>query len=223
MISSTEDGADYTRGLLAESAERAFAELCTKEVIDAAEAGVWPAALWDNLEALGFTRAAISEEYEGSGVALADVLPMVRIAGRHAAPVPFGETIVAAWLLAGAGLAVPEGPLGFAPVDRRFSFKLTRAAQGWSLGGRLRNVPWGAQTRRIALVCETEAGLMVASIDPSLAEQTPGSNLAGEDGEVLLHRLQFVQGLAEGDALPRVANRQVTRGLKRAGHLLAAQ
>src|SRR5215204_3473014 len=107
MSDSNEDNADDTRSMLAESAERVFAELCTKDVVNAAEAGTWPAQLWDTLEELGFTRAAIPESCGGSGLPLADVMPVVRIAGRHAAPLPFGETIIAAWLLAGASLDVP--------------------------------------------------------------------------------------------------------------------
>lgn len=37
--------------------------------------------------------------------------PSLRLVGQHAAPVPLGETAIVAWLLAAAGLDIPEGIL----------------------------------------------------------------------------------------------------------------
>lgn len=167
-------------GLLIENAERVFSEQCPKEVVNAAEAGTWPTALWTTLEELGFPLAAVPETSGGAGLSLADALPLARIAGKYAVPLPFGETLIAAWLLARAGFDVPAGPLAFGPCDRRVEFTLVREGTGWILNGRLRNVPWGNTVKAIALVCATPEGVCIACVDPAKATATAHTNLAGE-------------------------------------------
>ncbi len=194
---SAMDDSDFTGRLFCESAERLFAGKCDKEVVNAAEEGHWPDELWNELENLGFTRAALPETQGGSGVPLAALLPVVRLAGRFSVPVPLGETLVAGWLLAGAGLPVAEGPLAFAPVDRRRPFELSRVDGDWVLDGALRNLPWGERAARIALVAESAEGTVVASVDPSLAECLPGSSLAGEPRP----RLEFRETVIAPDAI----------------------
>ena len=106
---------------------------------------------------------------------------MLRLAGRHAVPLPLGETVIAGWLLAGAGLAVPGGPLAFGPVDRGHSLTLSRVDGAWQLSGRLRRIPWGERVSRIALVLDTAEGPRVVAVDPALAgARGAGTNLAGE-------------------------------------------
>src|SRR4051794_18016582 len=101
--------------MLHDSAERTFSELSTRQLINAAEAGTWPQTLWAAVEGLGFTRACLPENADGSGLSLGDSLLLARVAGRHALPLPLGETLVAGWLLAQAGHTVPAGPLSFGP------------------------------------------------------------------------------------------------------------
>jgi len=171
---------DDTLALLAATAERTFDELCSKEVIDAAENGTWPAALWNTIEQLGFTRAALPEKANGSGLTLASALTLARPAGSFALPVPLCETQFAAWLLDQAGHPVPDGPLSFGPVDRRNAASLTAHADGWILHGRIHGLPWGSYAQRLALVLPSERGTMVASVDPKLATSSDKRNLAGE-------------------------------------------
>ncbi len=134
--------------LINQSAERLFADYVDAKLHDAVEAGEWPASLWDAITEAGFERA----EMPVLGVALA------RIAGRHAAPIPLAETILAASLLEEAGLNVPYGPLTVSLGD------LTR-------------VPWARHA----------TGLVAISKDGTLAlyetahlDVAPGINLAGE-------------------------------------------
>lgn len=70
------------------------------------------AKLWDAFAEQGMT--ALGEK--GSDFAYADAMALVQRAAYHAAPVPLGETIVARRLLSSAGLALPEGPIGLAPM-----------------------------------------------------------------------------------------------------------
>ncbi|HLS97105.1 MAG TPA: acyl-CoA dehydrogenase family protein [Porticoccaceae bacterium] len=172
---------DTIRDLLASSAEQLFGDLCDRDLVNSAEEDVWPEVLWSQLSDLGFTRALLPEEQGGSALALADLLPVLRLAGRHAVPLPLGETVIAGWLLAGAGLAVPEGPLAFGPVDRGHSLTLSRVDGAWQLNGRLRRIPWGERAARIALVLDTAEGPRVVAVDPALASaRSAGTNLAGE-------------------------------------------
>lgn len=228
-MTTNDTDSDFTRHMLMESAEKAFAELCTKELVNRAEAGFWPAALWDQIEQLGFTRAALPEACGGSDLALHEVLPLVRLAGRFAVPLPFGETLIAGHLLAGAGLDVPAGPLSFGPAERRPQLSLRRDGAGWLLDGRPRNIPWAASATRLALLCQSESGLMVASVDPATATHTAGSNLAGEPRTGLAFDRVRLSAAQVGPAAPGIAPDAaylfgaLLRGQQMAGALAAAR
>jgi acyl-CoA dehydrogenase len=114
------------RTLLADTVTRLFTDLVTKEALEAAEQGAWPDRLWQALEEGGLTLSLVPEAAGGAGGTWADAYVVVRAAGRHAAPVPLAETIVAGWLLAGAGLPVPLGPLTLAPVRTDDRLRLSR-------------------------------------------------------------------------------------------------
>ncbi len=68
-------------------------------------------ALWSTLEENGLTRAWVSEEDGGFGLTPADGFGLIRLAGAHAAPVPFAETLVATWFLTEANLPAPSGQM----------------------------------------------------------------------------------------------------------------
>src|SRR5690606_9241166 len=115
---------------------------------------------------------------------------------RHAAPVPFGETVFATWLLLGAGMAMAPGPMTVAPVMRGDRLVLERAGGGWRLTGKARRIPWGRHASRIVVLAETaeEGGRpMLAAVPRSAASEVRhGANLAMEprddvrfDGTVL--------------------------------------
>jgi alkylation response protein AidB-like acyl-CoA dehydrogenase len=81
--------------LLLDAAERMFAELCDKTLLDAAEQGEFPLALWRTLVENGFHELAMPD----SGVALDEVFAVIGLAGRHALPVPLAEALLAnRWL-----------------------------------------------------------------------------------------------------------------------------
>ncbi|MFX4377458.1 hypothetical protein ABTA44_20620, partial [Acinetobacter baumannii] len=79
--------------------------------------------------------ALVAEAAGGSGLSWSDAGAILQRAGRFAAPIPLGETMIAAALLAGAGIAIPEGALTFA--DGR-----ALAVDDGLLEGRLRAVAW---------------------------------------------------------------------------------
>jgi acetyl-CoA C-acetyltransferase len=97
--------------------ERALAQICSDERIRAIEAGaqgVDAAALWSEVDALGFTDALVACEQGGAGMSLAQAEPLLAAAGRAGLPHPFGETMVARALLAGAGQAPGNGCIAIA-------------------------------------------------------------------------------------------------------------
>ena len=86
---------------------------------------------------------------------------MLRAAGRFAAPVPLAETLMAGWLLAQAGIAVPGGPLTIAPVHADGHIALT--ADG-TLSGRARRVPFARNAGHIAVLAHRGGETVVALV-----------------------------------------------------------
>ena len=141
-----------TSRILVDTAQRFFADHITPEALNRAESGAWLAEAWAALEELGLPLALVPEEAGGFGVEMVDALGLVRIAGSHAAPVPLAETMLAAWLLAKAGLGLPSGPSSIAPVLPADRLELTRDGDGWRLTGTAHRVPWGRVAAGIAVL-----------------------------------------------------------------------
>jgi alkylation response protein AidB-like acyl-CoA dehydrogenase len=92
----------------------ALTRLCPDERVRAIEAGADPAALWAEVDALGFTDAMLPEARGGAGLSLAQAAPLFVAAGRCGLPQPFGDTVVARALLASTGQQVPSGCIALA-------------------------------------------------------------------------------------------------------------
>src|SRR6185437_3102074 len=104
-----------TDTIVLDVAERLFADQATGALVNAAETGTWPRELWRLVEEAGFADA-LGETSELGGVV--DAVAILRAAGRHAAPLPLAETMLARFALAAASLPAPAGPLALAPVER---------------------------------------------------------------------------------------------------------
>ena len=174
------------RSLLADTVTRLFGDLVTKELLEAAEQGAWPDKLWRALEEGGLTWPLVPEAAGGAGGTWADAHVVVRAAGRHTAPVPLAETVVASWLLAGAGLAVPAGPLTVAPVDPDDRLSLARGGGTSTVSGTARRVPWGRAARHVVIVAEVDARPTVALVASGAAQAVADRNLALEPRDTLL-------------------------------------
>jgi acyl-CoA dehydrogenase len=171
--------------LLAPTVTRLFTDLVTKELIESAEKGAWPATLWRALEEGGLTLPLVPEASGGAGGLWADAHVVVRAAGKHNAPVPLAETIVAGWLLAQAGLEVPLGPLTLAPVRDGERLTLARAGGSWRLSGTVTGVPWGAVAGHVVAVAEADGTPMVAVVRQGAGRVTADRNLALEPRDAL--------------------------------------
>ncbi|MEQ8486970.1 MAG: acyl-CoA dehydrogenase family protein [Pseudomonadales bacterium] len=141
--------------MIIDAAERMLAERCDKAQLDAAERGEFPEGLWTLLRDAGFHQLAMPD----SGVPLGEAFEVVRVAGRHALPLPLTEMLLAArWL---------------GDADRLATIGLVR-------GGAIVDAPWG---RRAELVlgldpernawCQVVPGAAAGAL-------SEGANLAGE-------------------------------------------
>jgi acyl-CoA dehydrogenase len=97
------------RDMLVEQVDRLLADRAEPATLRAAEAGTWPEALWAEAEALGLPLALVPEGMGGTGLGWGDAVALWQALGRHAAPIPLGESMAAAALLAGAGITPPTG------------------------------------------------------------------------------------------------------------------
>lgn len=154
-----------------------FSDKSTPEVVAEAEQKGLPAQLWKQAEALGLPLVGISEEFGGSGGTLVDLLAILSAAGEFAVPLPLAQTHLAAWLMAGAGLPVPAGPLTVAPGT---AADVLSVAAG-KASGTLHDVPWARGAEAIVML----AGSDVVVVKPTDCTITPGTDLAGMPRDIV--------------------------------------
>ncbi|BBZ14767.1 acyl-CoA dehydrogenase family protein [Mycobacterium branderi] len=138
--------------------------------------------LWNALQQSGFSDAPIPEELGGAGGTVADAVQLLRAAGAHAAPVPLAEAgLVGGWLLASAGLALPEGFRTALPPGA--SLRL----DGDRLFGTAPAVPWGHCAEHVIGLVD---GVVVLAPGPAAPSGGPavirGVNLAEEPRDTLV-------------------------------------
>ena len=158
---------------MAEAVDRLLGGFAGPDPAGAQEPSVLRAGEWDAVCDMGLPLALVSEEKGGVGLSWPEALPLLHAAGRHAAFLPLGETMLANWLLERAGMAPEAGPLA---VIQSGSWTLTRAGRGWRLAGEAPRVRWARHATRLIVVVEDQ----LAILDPGDARITPGANLAGE-------------------------------------------
>lgn len=188
--------------MIRDAAERIFADHCERHTLAAASQGQWPGALWDAVEGASLPLAMISEEGGGAMLSAPAALSLVGVAAYHAAPIPFAETLLAAWLLDRAGMAVPMGPLSFASI----SSPALREGGAWRVAGTARRVPWGRDAQLLVLA---EAGDRPRLFLPDRGDIVvePGANLAGEPRDTLEISALVSDDRAAASPIPREALR----------------
>jgi alkylation response protein AidB-like acyl-CoA dehydrogenase len=163
--------------IVVETALRILQDHSTPAVVNDAEAGQWPEALWNTLEESGLTLAWVPDTLGGAGAEVADGFGVLRIAGEFAAPVPLAETLMAGFLLARAGLQVPEGPMTVAPIHALDRLELDPDGR---LHGVAHDIPFARWARHIVVLVrrgEEDCVALVATADATLGH---GQSLSGE-------------------------------------------
>ena len=168
--------------MLRDTAGQIFEDLVTPELLREAETGVFPQKCWDAVAEAGLHQALIPEEAGGFGLAADEALSLLRVAGEHALPLPLAETMLATWLLAGAGLAIPDGVLSIANGP---DLTLSRDGTVWRLRGSVRNVAWGRHADAIAVLAEVGGAAHIALLSKGQFTATAGENMAREPRDTL--------------------------------------
>jgi len=166
-------GAGDVRDDLAKTIDRVFEEHCGKPVRESAEAGEWPARLWQALEEVGLPLAALPESAGGAGIAFDDAMFALRRTAYHAAPVPLAETMLAGRLLVAAGLEMPPGALTIAPGN-------PLSVSGGKVSGAVPRMPWGNQCAHAVVAANREGAEMIVLVATAGAAGSVEKNLAGE-------------------------------------------
>ena len=171
--------------ILSETCTRLFTDHATTSVLEGAEKGEWPAALWQALEENGLTLPQVPEARGGAGGSWNDAFVVLLAAGRFAAPVPLAETMLAGVILAEAGLDAPFGPMTVAPAHLDETLTLARAGSGFALSGRATRVPWGARAEHVVVVAEEGGSPMIALVAGGQAKAEADASLAREPRDTL--------------------------------------
>ncbi len=173
---------DNGANIVVETTLRVMQDLCTPAAINEAEAGRWPAQLWDTLEESGLSLAWVPDTLGGAGAELADGFGVLRVAGMFAAPVPLAETLLAGLLLSRAEIASPPGPMSLAPVHG--ADMVTLDANG-RLRGRARDIPFARAVQHLAVLARRGESWCVALVATADCRITPGTSLAGEPRDLV--------------------------------------
>ena len=171
--------------ILKESVNRLFGDLVTREMLEGAEAGEWPQALWDALEENGLTQPLVPEAKGGVGASFSDTYEIIYAAGYHAAPVPLAETVLAGWLTAEAGLDIPSGPLSLLECRDENMLRLTQDGSGWQLTGTASHTPWGAQAPHTVAIADAGGALRAAIVPQGTGDIANDRNMAQEPRDTI--------------------------------------
>src|SRR5258706_11279357 len=89
----TRNAVAESENIVAETAERIFADLADAQTINNDKEGRWKAPLWQALTEAGLPLSWVPEDCGGSGASLADGFSVLSSAGRFAVAMPLAETI----------------------------------------------------------------------------------------------------------------------------------
>ena len=161
-----------TDTIIFDTASRIFEDLSTPEVINAAEDGEWPEALWQAIEESGLNLTWVPDANGGVGASMLDGFAVIKAAGATALPVPLAETLMAGWLLAKAGLEVSSEPTTVGLGEVQY-------AKG-VLSGSLDAVPGGRTAKQLVVLSKDGADLVVAQVAMDQCQLSARNSLAGE-------------------------------------------
>jgi acyl-CoA dehydrogenase len=177
-----------SENIVAETAEKIFADLADAQTINRDKNGAWKAPLWQALTEAGLPLAWVPEDCGGSGASLAEGFSVLSAAGRSAVAVPLAETMLAGWLLAQAKISSPDGEMTVVPASPKD--RITLSADG-SLSGRARGVPFAKVAKHIAVLASGSGGLSIALIEAGKCRIEAGLNLGGDHSDtVTLDKVQ---------------------------------
>ncbi|MEH2524834.1 MULTISPECIES: acyl-CoA dehydrogenase family protein [unclassified Bradyrhizobium] len=172
-----------SENIVAETAEKIFADLADAQTINRDKTGEWKAPLWQALTDAGLPLSWVDEDCGGSGASLAEGFSVLSAAGRFAVAVPLAETMLAGWLLARAKIASPDGEMTVVPASPKD--RIVVNGDG-SLSGRARGVPFAKAARHFAvLASDAKGSVSIALVDATKCRIETGLNLGGDNSDTV--------------------------------------
>ena len=190
-----------------ETADRLFGDFATPEVLEAAEAGHLPQALWNQVNEAGFGLVLVPDAQGGIGAGLQEAAAILQAAGEHAVPGPLLELVLGNQLLALAGHEPSTAPIALA-----FAANAADAAQPLLL----RNVPWVRTAEQVLVLARDSKDTRLAIVPVRQLEV--GAEIADASGEPLA-RVE----LPSSTGWLTLAHQDFDASLRRAGLLRGAQ
>jgi acyl-CoA dehydrogenase len=164
--------------LISETLNRLLTDLCTPEVVDRSESGIFAENLWQILTETGLTAAGLGVEVGGSGGDLEDSLLVIREAARFAAPVPLAEHFTAGLLLSEQGQSIESAPVTIATGKFIIS-------DGLSLSGTANDVAFARWCAQVVLVAQGPDGLKLCRVPASDFDIAQKNSVAGEPRDAI--------------------------------------
>lgn len=185
------------RDLIADSIHRILGSAVDRAVLEQAERGEWPGALWSLVQDNGFDRVL---DAEGAATDWRDAEPVLFALGYHRAPVPLAEALVARWLGARAGLALDDGP---ATVVEGEALQFARRAEALAISGHARRVPWARHAQALVVSGTLDGRAVLAVVPRQGCQVAPAQNVAGEPRDDVRFDDVQAEAWAFVPALPR--------------------
>ena len=165
--------------LIVAMAERIFRDFADPQSISHQPEEVWKPRLWQAIEEAGLPRCWVPEELGGHGLDMMAGFALLRTCGRAALPVPLAETMVASWVLAHAGVSVPDGDMTVLTVSHQAS-----SSRMGKRAVKARKVPFAAASRALVVVEEHEPGrTRVALVPREHCQVQSGTNLGRDSSD----------------------------------------
>src|SRR6266568_5977957 len=178
----TRNAVAESENIVAETAEKIFADLADAQTVNNDKKASWKAPLWRALTEAGLPLSWVPEDCDGSGASLADGFSVLSAAGRFAIAVPLAETMLAGWLLSQSKMASPEGMMTVAPASPKDRIAL---GTDGTLSGRARGVPFARDAKHIAVLASTAKGFSIALVDAAACRIEAGLNLASDSSDTV--------------------------------------
>lgn len=169
--------------IVAETAERIFADLADAQTINHSKDASWKAPLWSALTDVGLPLSWVPEACEGSGASLADGFSVLNSAGRFGVSVPLAETMLAGWLLSRADIASPPDAMTVAPTNPKD--RITLNPDG-TLSGQARGIAFAQDAKHLAVLATGTNGLSIALVNAAECRITAGLNLADDASDTVI-------------------------------------
>jgi acyl-CoA dehydrogenase len=177
--------------MIIETTSKIMERYSTKEIINDAENGKWASELWNSLVEYGMLTVAIPETLGGNGGDWSDALSILRLAGKHSAPIPIAETYLANWILSDLGEPITSEVITISHAKDMESLQFIKNETGWNVSGKAQNVPWASYAQKILVLGETLEGPILSLLNLDDARIVKGKNLAGEArDEVIFDKIQ---------------------------------